>query len=403
DDVNELRGHRRTYVGAMPGRIVQGLITAKTMNPVIVLDEIDKVGRSNRGDPTSVMLEILDPEQNNEFRDLYLNFDIDLSSSIFVATANDLRGIPAPLRDRMEFIQVSSYTPGEKYHIAKDYLLPQERKKHGLKKDEISIDKKTIETIIEKFTREAGVRNLRRVFAKLFRKSVKMLVDDPSKKTITINKKNIEEFLDNPVFEIEPADKKAQIGITNGLAWTAVGGDLLKIEAIKIKGKGLLTLTGKMGDVMKESARISYSVVKVLIDEKKIKIPSKNIVKDAKGMDINVYDSYDIHIHIPDGATPKDGPSAGITMAVTMASILSDTKVRADIAMTGELSLTGKVLPIGGLKEKMIAAYKAGVKTVLVPQKNFKRDLKDIPDEVKSSIEIISVSRIDEVLKLALV
>jgi len=403
DDVNELRGHRRTYVGAMPGRIVQGLITAKTMNPVIVLDEIDKVGRSNRGDPTSVMLEILDPEQNNEFRDLYLNFDIDLSSSIFVATANDLRGIPAPLRDRMEFIQVSSYTPGEKYHIAKDYLLPQERKKHGLKKDEISIDKKTIETIIEKFTREAGVRNLRRVFAKLFRKSVKMLVDDPSKKTITINKKNIEEFLDNPVFEIEPADKKAQIGITNGLAWTAVGGDLLKIEAIKIKGKGLLTLTGKMGDVMKESARISYSVVKVLIDEKKIKIPSKNIVKDAKGMDINVYDSYDIHIHIPDGATPKDGPSAGITMAVTMASILSDTKVRADIAMTGELSLTGKVLPIGGLKEKMIAAYKAGVKTVLVPQKNFKRDLKDIPDEVKSSIEIISVSKIDEVLKLALV
>jgi len=403
DDVNELRGHRRTYVGAMPGRIVQGLITAKTMNPVIVLDEIDKVGRSNRGDPTSVMLEILDPEQNNEFRDLYLNFDIDLSSSIFVATANDLRGIPAPLRDRMEFIQVSSYTPGEKYHIAKDYLLPQERKKHGLKKDEISIDKKTIETIIEKFTREAGVRNLRRVFAKLFRKSVKMLVDDSSKKTITINKKNIEEFLDNPVFEIEPADKKAQIGITNGLAWTAVGGDLLKIEAIKIKGKGLLTLTGKMGDVMKESARISYSVVKVLIDEKKIKIPSKNIVKDAKGMDINVYDSYDIHIHIPDGATPKDGPSAGITMAVTMASILSDTKVRADIAMTGELSLTGKVLPIGGLKEKMIAAYKAGVKTVLVPQKNFKRDLKDIPDEVKSSIEIISVSKIDEVLKLALV
>ena len=403
DDVNELRGHRRTYVGAMPGRIVQGLITAKTMNPVIVLDEIDKVGRSNRGDPTSVMLEILDPEQNNEFRDLYLNFDIDLSSSIFVATANDLRGIPAPLRDRMEFIQVSSYTPGEKYHIAKDYLLPQERKKHGLKKDEISIDKKTIETIIEKFTREAGVRNLRRVFAKLFRKSVKMLVDDSSKKTITINKKNIEEFLDNPVFEIEPADKKAQIGITNGLAWTAVCGDLLKIEAIKIKGKGLLTLTGKMGDVMKESARISYSVVKVLIDEKKIKIPSKNIVKDAKGMDINVYDSYDIHIHIPDGATPKDGPSAGITMAVTMASILSDTKVRADIAMTGELSLTGKVLPIGGLKEKMIAAYKAGVKTVLVPQKNFKRDLKDIPDEVKSSIEIISVSKIDEVLKLALV
>ncbi len=392
DDVNELRGHRRTYVGAMPGRIVQGLITAKTMNPVIVLDEIDKVGRSNRGDPTSVMLEILDPEQNSEYRDLYLNFDIDLSSSIFVATANDLRGIPAPLRDRMEFIHVSSYTPSEKYHIAKDYLIPQELKKHGLKSKEIDISKPTIETIIEKFTREAGVRNLRRVFAKLFRKSVKIMIDDSSIKKVKINTKNIENFLDNPVFEIEETDKKPQIGITNGLAWTAVGGDLLKIEAIKIKGKGQLSLTGKMGDVMKESAKISYSVVKVLIDNKKIVTPKENI-----------YNSYDIHLHIPDGATPKDGPSAGITMAVTMASILSDKKVRADVAMTGELSLTGKVLPIGGLKEKLIAAYKAGVKTALIPSKNYKRDLKDIPDEVKSAINIISVSRIEEVLKESLV
>ncbi len=403
DDVNELRGHRRTYVGAMPGRIVQGLITAKTMNPVIVLDEIDKVGRNNRGDPTSVMLEILDPEQNSEYRDLYLNFDIDLSSAIFVATANDLRGIPAPLRDRMEFIQVSSYTPSEKYHIAKDYLIPQELKKHGLKSKEISINKATIETIIEKFTREAGVRNLRRVFAKLFRKSVKMMIDDTSIKKVKINTKNIEKFLDNPVFEIEPTDKKPQIGITNGLAWTAVGGDLLKIEAIKIKGKGQLSLTGKMGEVMKESAKISYSVVKVLIDNESISIPAKNILKNAKDEDMRVYDSYDIHLHIPDGATPKDGPSAGITMAVTIASILSDKKVRADVAMTGELSLTGKVLPIGGLKEKLIAAYKAGVKTALIPSKNYKRDLKDIPDEVKSAINIISVSRIDEVLKEALV
>jgi ATP-dependent Lon protease len=403
DDVSELRGHRRTYIGAMPGRIIQGLISAKTMNPVIVLDEIDKVGRNNRGDPTSVMLEILDPEQNNQFRDLYLNFDIDLSSSIFVATANDLRGIPAPLRDRMEFIQVSSYTPNEKYNIAKDYLIPQEMKKHGLNKNEVSINKKTIETIIEKFTREAGVRNLRRVFAKLFRKSVKILIENPSKKIIKINKQNIEEFLDNPIFEIEPADKKSEIAITNGLAWTAVGGDLLKIEAIKIKGKGILTLTGKMGDVMKESARISNSVVKVLIDKKIIRIPDKNIKKDAKGEDISVYDSYDIHLHIPDGATPKDGPSAGITMAVTIASILSEIKVRSDVAMTGELSLTGKVLPIGGLKEKMIAAYKAGIKTVLIPKKNYKRDLKDIPDEVKDSLEIIAVSYIEDVLKYALV
>lgn len=392
DDVNELRGHRRTYVGAMPGRIVQGLITAKTMNPVIVLDEIDKVGRSNRGDPTSVMLEILDPEQNSEFRDLYLNFDIDLSSSIFVATANELRGIPAPLRDRMEFIHVSSYTPSEKYHIAKDYLIPQELKKHGLKSKEIDISKATIETIIEKFTREAGVRNLRRVFAKLFRKSVKIMIDDSSIKKVKINTKNLENFLDNPVFEIEETDKQPQIGITNGLAWTAVGGDLLKIEAIKIKGKGQLSLTGKMGEVMKESAKISYSVVKVLIDNKKIQTPAENI-----------YNTYDIHLHIPDGATPKDGPSAGITMAVTIASILSDKKVRADVAMTGELSLTGKVLPIGGLKEKLIAAYKAGVKTALIPSKNYKRDLKDIPDEVKSAINIISVSRIEEVLKESLV
>ena len=403
DDVNELRGHRRTYVGAMPGRIIQGLISAKTMNPVIVLDEIDKVNRSNRGDPTSVMLEILDPEQNTNFRDLYLNFDVDLSSAIFVATANDLRGIPAPLRDRMEFIQVSSYTPSEKYHIAKDYLLPQERKKHGLLKDEIVIDKKTIELIVEKFTREAGVRNLRRVFAKLFRKSVKILIDNKSTKTVVIDKDNIEDFLDNPVFEIEEADKQPQIGVTNGLAWTSVGGDLLKIEAIKIKGKGILTLTGKMGDVMKESARISNSVVKVLIDEKNIKIPTENLVKNSKDEYMSVYDSYDIHLHIPDGATPKDGPSAGITMAVTIASILSNIEVRADIAMTGELSLTGKVLPIGGLKEKMIAAYKAGITTVLVPEKNYQRDLKDIPSDVKDAIDIISVSNIQDVLKLALV
>ncbi len=337
EDVNELRGHRRTYVGAMPGRIIQGLISAKKMNPVIVLDEIDKLGRSNRGDPTAVMLEVLDPEQNNEFRDLYLNFDIDLSSSIFVATANDLRGIPPALRDRMEFIQVSSYTPSEKFHIAKDYLIPQELKKHGLKKGEVNLSKATIEMIIEKFTREAGVRNLRRVFSKLFRKVVKQFIDDSKLSKVKINTKNLVDYLDNPVFEIEPADKQNQIGVTNGLAWTSVGGDLLKIEAIKTKGKGVLALTGSMGDVMKESARISFSVVKVLIDQQKIKIPQKNISKTSQGEEINVYDSWNIHLHIPDGSTPKDGPSAGITMAVTLASILSDTKVRADVAMTGEL------------------------------------------------------------------
>jgi ATP-dependent Lon protease len=403
DDVNELRGHRRTYVGAMPGRMIQGLIAAETMNPVIVLDEIDKLGRGHRGDPTAVMLEILDPEQNHEFRDLYLNFSVDLSKSIFIATANDLRGIPAPLRDRMEFIHVSSYTPSEKFHIAKDYLIPQELKKHGLKKSEINLSDATVELIVEKYTREAGVRNLRRVFAKLFRKAVREIVEDSSIKKVKINTKNIEKYLESPVFEIEETDKKNQVAVTNGLAWTSVGGDLLKIEAIKTKGKGALSLTGSMGDVMKESARISFSVVKVLIDEGKVDIPEKFISKTSSGEPINVYDSYNIHLHIPDGATPKDGPSAGITMAVTLTSLLSDKKVRADVAMTGELSLKGKVLPIGGLKEKLIAAYKAGVKKALIPAKNYKRDLKDIPDEVKEHVEIVSVSTIEEVLKEALV
>ena len=403
EDVNELRGHRRTYVGAMPGRITQGLIASKKMNPVIIFDEIDKISRNYRGDPTAVMLEILDPEQNNKFRDYYLNFDIDLSGSIFIATANDISKIPAALRDRMEFVRLDSYTPSEKYYIARDYLIPQELKKHGLKKSEVPLSKAIVEIIIEKFTRESGVRNLRRTFAKLFRKTAKKLIDSSSLKKVIIRKNNIEEYLDNPIFEIEATDKVSQIGVTNGLAWTSVGGDLLKIEAVKMKGKGSLQLTGSMGDVMKESARISKSVVKVLIDKNFLIIPSKNIFKNSKNEMINVYDSWDIHLHIPDGATPKDGPSAGITMAVTISSILSERLVRSDIAMTGELSLRGRVLPIGGLKEKMIAAFKAGVKTVLIPKKNYKRDLKDMPKEVIQSIEIISVDTIEDVLKHALI
>jgi len=384
EDVNELRGHRRTYIGAMPGRIVHGLTTAKKMNPVVVLDEIDKVGSNHRGDPSAVMLEILDPEQNHTFRDLYLNFDIDLSSCIFIATANNAGRIPAPLRDRMEFIEMSSYTPNEKFHIANNYLIPQELKKHALKKLEVSLSKPTIDMIIEKYTREAGVRGLRRVFSKLYRKAARELVYNKEIKKVSINTKNLHEYLDKPIFEIDRADKVNSIGVVNGLAWTSVGGDVLKIEAAKFKGKGILSLTGNMGDVMKESARISHSVVKGLIDKKTLKNAN--------------FKEHDIHMHIPEGATPKDGPSAGIAMSLCIASILSNRKVDSEIAMTGEVTLTGKVLPIGGLKEKLIAAYKAKMTKVLIPEKNFKRDLKEIPDEVKENLEIIPVKKIEEVL-----
>ncbi|EAJ6225553.1 endopeptidase La [Campylobacter coli] len=398
EDVNELRGHRRTYIGAMPGRITQGLIEAKQINPVVVLDEIDKLNRSFRGDPSAVLLEILDPEQNSKFRDYYLNFNLDLSKVIFIATANDISNIPAPLRDRMEFIELSSYTPNEKFHITKKYLIPDELKKHGLKSSELDINDETIELIISEYTRESGVRNLRRKIAELCRKSAKKLLLEDIKK-VSINVKNLNEFLDKKVFEIEKHDGENRVGQVNGLAWTSVGGDVLKVEAIKIKGKGELTLTGSLGDVMKESARIAFSVIKVLIDEGKIKIPKKMII-DPKN---NVYDSYNLHIHVPDGATPKDGPSAGITMSTAIASVFSDKKVRSDVAMTGEIDLAGKVLPIGGLKEKLIAAYKADIKIALIPKKNYKRDLKDIPDEVKDNMKIIGVTDFDEVLKYALV
>ncbi len=398
EDVNELRGHRRTYIGAMPGRITQGLIEAKQINPVVVLDEIDKLNRSFRGDPSAVLLEILDPEQNSKFRDYYLNFNLDLSKVIFIATANDISNIPAPLRDRMEFIELSSYTPNEKFHITKKYLIPDELKKHGLKSSELDINDETIELIISEYTRESGVRNLRRKIAELCRKSAKKLLLEDIKK-VSINIKNLNEFLDKKVFEIEKHDGENRVGQVNGLAWTSVGGDVLKVEAIKIKGKGELTLTGSLGDVMKESARIAFSVIKVLIDEGKIKIPKKMII-DPKN---NVYDSYNLHIHVPDGATPKDGPSAGITMSTAITSVFSDKKVRSDVAMTGEIDLAGKVLPIGGLKEKLIAAYKADIKIALIPKKNYERDLKDIPDEVKDNMKIIGVTDFDEVLKYALV
>jgi len=410
EDVNELRGHRRTYVGAMPGRLTQGLIDAKKMNPVIVLDEIDKVARSGRGDPTAALLEILDPEQNSEFRDYYLNFDLDLSNVIFIATANDVGRIPAPLRDRMEFISVSSYTPQEKYEIASRYLLPQEIKKHGLKRSELSISGPALKELIHSYTREAGVRNLRRRIAEMSRRVAKDILQNSEIKKVSITLKNLKDFFDKSVFEIEKTDKVPVIGVVNGLAWTAVGGDVLKIESIRIKGKGTMQLTGSLGDVMKESARIALSVVKNLIDTKKLPISAKNIPITFKEKEDNiildaseVYKRYDLHLHVPDGATPKDGPSAGIAMVTVISSILSSRKIRSEIAMTGEVSLSGDVLPIGGLKEKLIAAHKAGMTKVLVPAKNYERDIEDIPQEVQDALEIKGVSRVEEVLAEVLI
>jgi len=410
EDVNELRGHRRTYVGAMPGRITQGLIDAKKMNPVIVLDEIDKVARSGRGDPTAALLEILDPEQNKDFRDYYLNFNIDLRNVIFIATANDIGNIPAPLRDRMEFITISSYTPQEKFEIASRYLVPQELKKHGLKKRELSISKPALKELIHSYTREAGVRNLRRRLAELSRKVAKEILQNADIDKVSLNLKNLKNYFDKTIFEIDKAKKHAEVGVVNGLAWTAVGGDVLKLESIRIRGKGTMQLTGSLGDVMKESARIAFSVVKTLIDTKKLNIDAKNIPRTAKEAEDDVkvdpsevYKRYDLHVHVPDGATPKDGPSAGIAMCSVIASILSSYKIRPDVAMTGEVSLNGDVLPIGGLKEKLIAAYKAGMTKVLIPMKNYDRDLDDIPDEVKEAVVIMGVTRIEEVLKEVLV
>jgi len=410
EDVNELRGHRRTYVGAMPGRIVQGLIEAKEMDPVVVLDEIDKVGRSQRGDPTAALLEILDPEQNSHYRDYYLNFHIDLSRAIFIATANDVGRIPAPLRDRMEFIGLNSYTPKEKFEIARRYLIPQELKKHSLRKNEVEITSNALRMLIEEYTREAGVRNLRRKIAGIMRKSARMILEDPSLELVRVTAKNLKSFADKKVFEISPIAPQPQIGVVNGLAWTAVGGDVLTIEAIKIKGKGMLQLTGSLGDVMKESARIANSVVKILIDENTLPIETERIPRmpkeeeEGSAVDASeVYKRYDLHLHVPEGATPKDGPSAGIAMATAIASILSKKRVDNRIAMTGELTLTGKVLPIGGLKEKLIAAYKAGVTRALIPQKNVERDLEDIPEEVKKHVKIVGVTHIRDVLEYALV
>jgi ATP-dependent Lon protease len=408
EDISELRGHRRTYIGAMAGQIIQGLSDAKELNPVMVLDEVDKVGRSHRGDLSSVLLEVLDPEQNKSFRDYYINFGVDLSSVMFIATANDPSRIPVALRDRMEFVFVHSYTPSEKMHIAQEYLIPQEMKQHSLNDKEFNINKSALKIIIENYTREAGVRGLRRQISKVIRKSIKEILDKKIEK-VSITSKNIKKYLDKEVFEFENIDKINQVGVVNGLAWTSVGGDILKIEAIKTIGKGIIYRTGSMGDVMKESSQIAFSVIKELIDKNKINIDINTIVKLVNEKDTSkivasdIYKRYDIHLHLPEGATPKDGPSAGGAMAVVFASIFSNRKIKKDIAMTGELTLTGKILPIGGLKEKLIAAFKGNVKQVLIPKKNYIKDLDDIPDEVKENIEIIGVEHIDEVLDYSLI
>ncbi len=410
EDVNELRGHRRTYVGAMPGRIVQGLIEAKSMDPVMVLDEIDKVGQSNRGDPTAALLEILDPEQNIRYRDYYLNFSIDLSKTIFIATANTIAKIPAPLRDRMEIIFVSSYTPNEKYEIAKRYLLPQELKKHALRKNEVEITKKAFKILIDEYTREAGVRGLRRKIAMIARKAAKEILENKDIEKIKLTLKNLDHYAGKKIFEYEAVAKEPEIGVVNGLAWTSVGGDVLTVEIIKIFGKGLVQLTGSLGDVMKESAKIAQSVVKILIDNDRLTINRENIPKTSTEKEKNIlpecsdiYKRYDLHIHVPEGATPKDGPSAGITMATAIASIFTNRRVDNKVAMTGELTLTGKVLPIGGLKEKLIAAYKSGVEHAVIPRKNYERDLEDIPKEILDGLKITPVDRIEDVLEIALV
>ncbi len=411
EDVNELRGHRRTYIGAMVGRIVQGLIEAKSMNPVVVLDEIDKIGRSYKGDPTAALLEILDPEQNKAYRDYYLNFSIDLSKVIFVATANDYGSIPAPLRDRMERIYIGSYMPSEKFEIAKKYLIPQELKKHSLSRSEFEINADALKMLIDEYTREAGVRNLRRQIASLMRKSAKMILLDDTLTKVKITPKNIEEFFKEKSFQYTKIEDSPRIGVVNGMVWTSVGGEILKIEIIKTKGNGAIKITGSLGDVMKESVQIAYSAVKILIDNHELEIDTSKIplsekerekLSEGKKVELDasdVYKRYDLHIHFPEGAIKKDGPSAGIAIASVIASTLSDTSIDNQVAMTGEINLRGGVLPIGGLKEKLIGAFKAGVKKVIIPAKNFEHDLHDISDEVKDSLEIIGVKDVKEVLE----
>lgn len=384
-DEAEVRGHRRTYIGSMPGKIVQSMKKAKTSNPLFLLDEVDKLGADFRGDPSSALLEVLDPEQNHTFADHYLEVDYDLSDVMFICTANTLR-MPQPLLDRMEVIRLSGYTEDEKLEIAKRHLIPKQVKDHGLRKGEFDITDNAIRDIIRYYAREAGVRNLERELAKLARKSVKAIVTAEAK-TVKITSRNLDKYAGTRRYRFGELEDKDLVGVTTGLAWTEVGGELLSIEAVMLPGKGRMTITGKLGDVMQESIQAARSLVR-----------SRSL---GFGVIPPTFDKRDIHIHVPEGATPKDGPSAGIAMVTSIVSVLTNVPVRRDIAMTGEVTLRGRVLPIGGLKEKLLAAHRAGIKTVLIPKDN-EKDLDDIPNNVKKDIEIVPVSTVDDVLPRAL-
>jgi ATP-dependent Lon protease len=385
-DESEIRGHRRTYVGAMPGRIIQGMKKAGTINPVSLLDEIDKMSNDFRGDPSAAMLEVLDPEQNHNFSDHYIEETYDLSKVMFIATANNLATIPAPLRDRMEIISIAGYTELEKTHIVKDHLLDKQIKDHGLTKGQLQIRDDAIQKIVRLYTREAGVRSLERQIASICSKSAKIIVTSEKKK-IVVTSKNLEEFLGKPKFRFGQAEEIDQVGVATGLAYTTVGGDTLQIEVSLAPGKGKLVLTGKLGDVMRESAQAAFSYIR-----------SKS---EGLGIDPKFHEKNDIHIHVPEGAVPKDGPSAGITMVTALVSALSGRTVKKEVGMTGEVTLRGRVLPIGGLKEKSLGAHRAGITTIIAPKDN-EKDLEDIPESVREELEFILVSHVDEVLKHAL-
>lgn len=385
-DEAEIRGHRKTYIGALPGKLIQKMAKVGVKNPLFLLDEIDKMSSDMRGDPASALLEVLDPEQNTTFNDHYLEVDYDLSDVMFVATSNSMN-IPGPLLDRMEVIRLSGYTEDEKLNIAMQHLLQKQIERNGLKKGELTIEENAILDIIRYYTREAGVRGLEREISKICRKAVKNLLVNPKVKSITVNSDNLHDYLGVKRFEFGKADTQNRVGEVTGLAWTEVGGDLLTIETASVVGKGKLTFTGSLGDVMKESIQAAMTVVRARAEK--------------LGINSEFHEKRDTHIHVPDGATPKDGPSAGIAMCTALVSCLTGNPVRADVAMTGEISLRGKVLPIGGLKEKLLAAHRGGIKTVLIPKDNVK-DLEEIPDNVKENLAIHAVETIDEVLGLAL-